>query len=66
MSSEHTPVIVIGAGPTGLLAASELALAGVQVKVIDRLAQPDRIALRRAPAPRRASTTEHRQDVFFS
>ena len=34
-------VVVVGAGPTGLLAASELALGGVSVQVIDRLAGPD-------------------------
>jgi 2-polyprenyl-6-methoxyphenol hydroxylase-like FAD-dependent oxidoreductase len=34
-------VIVVGAGPTGLLVASELALGGVAVQVIDRLAEPD-------------------------
>lgn len=34
-------VIVVGAGPTGLLIASELALRGVAVQVIDRLAEPD-------------------------
>ena len=31
-------VIVVGAGPAGLLIASELALGGVAVQVIDRLA----------------------------
>jgi 2-polyprenyl-6-methoxyphenol hydroxylase-like FAD-dependent oxidoreductase len=34
-------VIVVGAGPAGLLIASELALGGVAVQVIDRLAEPD-------------------------
>ncbi|WP_181774958.1 FAD-dependent oxidoreductase [Amycolatopsis pittospori] len=34
-------VIVIGAGPTGLLAASELALQGVRVTVLERLDEPD-------------------------
>ena len=34
-------VIVVGAGPTGLLLAAELALGGVGVEVIDRLAEPD-------------------------
>jgi 2-polyprenyl-6-methoxyphenol hydroxylase-like FAD-dependent oxidoreductase len=38
----HTPsVIVVGAGPTGLLLAGELALAGVRPLVLDRLAAPD-------------------------
>ena len=34
-------VVVVGAGPTGLLIAAELALGGVAVQVIDRLAEPD-------------------------
>ncbi|MFD5090113.1 FAD-dependent oxidoreductase [Amycolatopsis thailandensis] len=34
-------VIVVGAGPTGLLAAGELALRGVRVTVLERLAEPD-------------------------
>ena len=42
-------VIVVGAGPTGLALSAELALAGVQVRVLDRrsglraavLARPD-------------------------
>src|ERR1700677_4792652 len=34
-------VIVVGAGPTGLLLAAELALGGVRVEVIERLAEPD-------------------------
>ncbi|MFD0636630.1 FAD-dependent monooxygenase [Catenulispora yoronensis] len=34
-------VIVVGAGPIGLLLAGELALAGVQPVVLDRLAEPD-------------------------
>lgn len=52
MSSEQTTVIVIGAGPTGPLAAVELALAGVRVEAVGRLEQPDRIALRRTLACR--------------
>jgi len=32
---------VVGAGPTGLLLAVELALAGVRTEVLDRLAEPD-------------------------
>lgn len=34
-------VIVVGAGPTGLLLAAELALGGVRVEVIDLLTGPD-------------------------
>nr|WP_304511488.1 FAD-dependent oxidoreductase [Amycolatopsis sp. TNS106] len=34
-------VIVVGAGPTGLFLASELALRGVRVTVLERLEEPD-------------------------
>jgi 2-polyprenyl-6-methoxyphenol hydroxylase-like FAD-dependent oxidoreductase len=34
-----TDVIVVGAGPTGLMLACELALAGVQVRLLDRRAE---------------------------
>jgi 2-polyprenyl-6-methoxyphenol hydroxylase-like FAD-dependent oxidoreductase len=34
-------VVVVGAGPTGLLAAAELALGGVSVQVIERRPEPD-------------------------
>ncbi|MCP2168467.1 FAD-dependent oxidoreductase [Goodfellowiella coeruleoviolacea] len=37
----RTDVVVIGAGPTGLLLASELALQGVRVTVLERLQKPD-------------------------
>ncbi len=37
----HTDVIVIGAGPTGLMLACELALAGVRCRVLERRAQQD-------------------------
>ncbi|MBV8996915.1 MAG: FAD-dependent monooxygenase, partial [Pseudonocardiales bacterium] len=33
-------VVVVGAGPTGLMLASELALAGVAVGVIERQVAP--------------------------
>ncbi|ALG10349.1 monooxygenase [Kibdelosporangium phytohabitans] len=35
-----TDVLVVGAGPTGLMLAAELALAGVQVKVLERRTEP--------------------------
>jgi len=38
---QRTAVIVVGAGPTGLFLASELALRGVQVTVLERLLEPD-------------------------
>jgi 2-polyprenyl-6-methoxyphenol hydroxylase-like FAD-dependent oxidoreductase len=36
----HAEVIVIGAGPTGLMLATELALAGVAVSVVERETAP--------------------------
>ncbi|MEV6912937.1 FAD-dependent oxidoreductase [Amycolatopsis sp. NPDC051071] len=38
---KKTNVIVVGAGPTGLFLASELALRGVRVTVLERLREPD-------------------------
>ncbi|MDJ1133639.1 FAD-dependent oxidoreductase [Streptomyces iconiensis] len=38
---QRTDVIVVGAGPTGLLLAGELALQGVRVTVLERLREPD-------------------------
>jgi 2-polyprenyl-6-methoxyphenol hydroxylase-like FAD-dependent oxidoreductase len=40
MNIENPPVIVVGAGPVGLVAGCELARRGVRVRVIDKLAQP--------------------------
>jgi 2-polyprenyl-6-methoxyphenol hydroxylase-like FAD-dependent oxidoreductase len=39
-TSQKTDVIVVGAGPVGLVAACELARRGVGVRIIDKLAQP--------------------------
>jgi 2-polyprenyl-6-methoxyphenol hydroxylase-like FAD-dependent oxidoreductase len=39
-TSPNPDVMVVGAGPVGLVAASELARRGVRVRVIDKLAQP--------------------------
>ncbi|MFC7266015.1 FAD-dependent monooxygenase [Streptomyces lutosisoli] len=36
----NVPVIIVGAGPAGLMLAGELRLAGVEVIVLERLAQP--------------------------
>jgi predicted flavoprotein YhiN len=66
MSSEQTTVIVIGAGPIGLLAAAEPTLAGVQVEMIDRLEQPDRIALRRTPACREIARQSIARTYFMT
>jgi 2-polyprenyl-6-methoxyphenol hydroxylase-like FAD-dependent oxidoreductase len=38
----NTEVLVVGAGPVGLLLAAELRLAGVRPTVIERLARPSR------------------------
>ncbi|MER8156172.1 FAD-dependent oxidoreductase [Streptomyces sp. NPDC094472] len=38
---QRTDVIVVGAGPTGLFLAGELALLGVRVTVLERLQEPD-------------------------
>lgn len=40
MQHFDTDVVIVGAGPTGLMLAGELRLAGVQVIVLDRLAEP--------------------------
>jgi 2-polyprenyl-6-methoxyphenol hydroxylase-like FAD-dependent oxidoreductase len=36
MTTNHSDVIVVGAGPTGLALANELALAGIDVRIVDR------------------------------
>ncbi|MBB4783441.1 FAD-dependent oxidoreductase [Streptomyces rapamycinicus] len=40
-TAQSTDVVVVGSGPTGLTLAHELALAGVRVIVIDKLADPN-------------------------
>ena len=40
-SKRESNVIVVGAGPVGLLLAAELALAGADVVVLERLTEPD-------------------------
>ncbi|MGW3094515.1 FAD-dependent monooxygenase [Streptomyces sp. NPDC001102] len=42
MNTFDADVIVVGAGPTGLMLAGELSLNGVSVLVVDRLAEPIR------------------------
>ena len=41
MLSEIKPVLIVGAGPTGMTAAMELARLGVPVRLIDKKAVPD-------------------------
>ena len=43
-SSQGSDVIVVGAGPVGLVLAAELALAGADVRVLERLTAPDQAA----------------------
>ena len=43
LSVMETEVIVVGAGPTGLVLACELALRGVAVEVVERQAAPTTI-----------------------
>ena len=38
--NETRPVLIVGAGPTGLMAAMELARFGVRVRIVDKLAAP--------------------------
>ena len=40
MSTTSPDVLIVGAGPVGLVAAAELARHGVAVRIIDKLAQP--------------------------
>jgi 2-polyprenyl-6-methoxyphenol hydroxylase-like FAD-dependent oxidoreductase len=40
MPVSNADVIIVGAGPTGLMLARELGLAGAQVLVLERLPQP--------------------------
>jgi len=40
MAARQIPVLVVGAGPTGLTMAIELARRGVVVRLIERLAKP--------------------------
>ncbi|MFB7560393.1 FAD-dependent monooxygenase [Streptomyces brevispora] len=42
MQDFDTDVIIVGAGPTGLMLAGELRLAGIEALVLERLAQPMR------------------------
>jgi 2-polyprenyl-6-methoxyphenol hydroxylase-like FAD-dependent oxidoreductase len=39
-SATQVPVLVVGAGPTGLMMASELARQGIKCRIIDKAAEP--------------------------
>lgn len=51
-------VVIAGAGPTGLMLAGELALAGVDVVIVERRASQD-LDLHTADGPRRVFTLLH-------
>ncbi|MFZ4682659.1 MAG: FAD-dependent monooxygenase, partial [Terrimicrobiaceae bacterium] len=40
MQESHTEVLIIGAGPTGLFVAGELARHGVRARIIDKTLTP--------------------------
>ena len=40
LNMESIPVLIVGAGPTGLTAALELARHGIKSRILDKLAQP--------------------------
>ena len=64
--TEHA-VVIAGGGPTGLMLAGELALAGIDVVIVERRASQDRrrIASRRSALPhhRGARSAWHRGTV---
>jgi len=41
MTAEAKPVLIVGAGPTGMTAAMELARFGISVRLIEKKTQPD-------------------------
>ena len=40
-ASQHPPVLIVGAGPTGLAAALFLTELGVAVRIVDQAPEPD-------------------------
>ncbi|WP_042381486.1 FAD-dependent monooxygenase [Streptacidiphilus melanogenes] len=60
MTELETEVVVAGAGPTGLMVASELALAGVETLVLEKLAERSRQVKGGGIQPRTAELLELR------
>lgn len=56
----RTQVVVVGAGPTGVMLAHELALAGVSVTVLDRLPEPNTQSRAGSLQPRTAEVLDLR------
>ena len=40
MSTKNPDVVIVGAGPVGLVAACDLARRGVSIRIVDKLAAP--------------------------
>ncbi|ARF63624.1 monooxygenase [Streptomyces violaceoruber] len=51
-STEVTDVLVVGAGPTGLVLACDLARRGIAVRIVDRSPAPPRTSRAKGPNPR--------------
>lgn len=60
METGTAEVVIVGAGPTGLLLAIELALAGVRASVIERLSEPDQTIKAGAIGPLAGEALERR------
>ncbi len=56
----NVDVTVVGAGPTGLLLASELALAGVRTRILERRTEPQRDSRALTLHPRSVELMEQR------
>ncbi|MGK5638658.1 monooxygenase [Streptomyces sp. URMC 126] len=64
----NTAVIVVGAGPTGLMLACELALAGVRTRILERRTEPQRDSRALSLHPRSVELLDQRGllDRFLS